>query len=50
MAAALPRVTPDLANAQRTPRLVEWIQRIEERPATRAALALSRNSLRPLKS
>jgi len=49
MAAALPRVTPDLANAQRTPRLVEWIQRIEERPAIRAALALSRNSLRPLK-
>lgn len=50
MAAALPRVTPDLANVQRTPRLLEWIQCMEERPAVRAALALSRNSLRPLQA
>jgi glutathione S-transferase/GST-like protein len=50
MAAALPRVTPDLANPQRTPRLLEWIHRIEERPAIKAALAFSRNSLRPLKT
>jgi glutathione S-transferase/GST-like protein len=50
MAAALPRLMPDVASATRTPRLVEWIQRIEERPAIRAALAFSRNSLRPLKT
>jgi glutathione S-transferase/GST-like protein len=50
MAAALPRLMPDLANATRTPRLVEWIHRIEERPAIKAALALSRNSLRPVKT
>jgi glutathione S-transferase len=49
MAAALPRVVPADANPAQTPRLLEWIQRIGERPAIQAALALSRNSLRPLR-
>lgn len=50
MAAGLPMFMPDRINAEATPHLIEWIARVGSRPAVRAALAYSRNSLRPAKS
>lgn len=48
MAAALPVFMPQVVNGSSTPRLLSWIEAIQGRPAVRAALALSRNSLRKL--
>jgi len=39
----LPRLLPDRVNAQRTPRLLAWIEHIAARPAARAALATRRS-------
>ena len=39
---SLPSLTPELVNASATPRLLQWLARIRERPAVHAALALSR--------
>jgi GST-like protein len=39
---SLPSLTPELVNASATPRLLQWLTRIRERPAVHAALALSR--------
>jgi glutathione S-transferase len=39
---ALPQLAPDLVSEQATPRLVDFINRMRERPAVRAALAMSR--------
>jgi len=49
MAAALPHIVSAHASATQTPRLLDWIKRVGDRPAIKAALALSRNSLRPLR-
>ena len=38
--AALPRMIPDTANEKSCPRLLEWLGRMNERPAVRAALAM----------
>ncbi|HEX7417632.1 MAG TPA: glutathione S-transferase family protein [Steroidobacteraceae bacterium] len=40
LAAALPRMVPDAANEQAAPRLMQWLVRMNERPAVRAALAM----------
>lgn len=40
LAASLPSLVPDAANAQATPRLMEWIERMDARPAVQAALAM----------
>lgn len=48
MAAALPVFMPAVVNASNTPNLVRWIETVHSRPAVRAALAFSRNSLRRL--
>lgn len=39
---SLPALTPELVNGTATPRLIEWLNRIRERPAVQAALAMSR--------
>jgi GST-like protein len=39
---SLPTLTPELVNARATPRILQWLARIRERPAVHAALALSR--------
>ncbi len=39
---SLSTLTPDIVNAAVTPRLLDWLTRIRERPAVRAALAMSR--------
>jgi GSH-dependent disulfide-bond oxidoreductase len=39
---SLPTLTPELVNASATPRLTQWLARIRERPAVRAALGTSR--------
>jgi glutathione S-transferase len=44
-AMTLPRLLPDIVNAQATPRLLEWLARIGERPAVREALAMRRCTL-----
>jgi glutathione S-transferase/GST-like protein len=48
MAAALPAFMPGEVNLSATPHLVKWIEKVAARPAVRAALAYSRNSLRKL--
>jgi len=48
MAAGLPNFLPEKINSFATPHLLEWIGRVGARPAVRAALAYSRNSLRPI--
>jgi glutathione S-transferase/GST-like protein len=40
--ATLPDLAPDLVNAKQTPRLLDFLRRVRERPAVREALALSR--------
>jgi glutathione S-transferase len=40
---SLPTLTPDLVNERATPRIVDFLQRVHERPAVRKALALSRS-------
>ena len=39
----LPRLTPDLVNAQKAPRTTAWLKRVSDRPAVKAALALARS-------
>jgi GST-like protein len=39
---SLPTLTPELVSASATPRLLQWLARMRERPAVHAALALSR--------
>jgi GST-like protein len=39
---SLPTLTPDLVSESATPQLLQWLARIAERPAVRAALAMSR--------
>jgi glutathione S-transferase len=46
MAVPLPRVVPEAANPDRTPRLLDWIARMTARPAVKAALAMSRRDPR----
>jgi len=43
MLRCLPDVAPELVNSRDTPRIVDFIARVEERPAVRAALATSRS-------
>lgn len=43
MLRVLPDLTPGLVNGDATPRIAEYLARIEARPAVRAALALSRS-------
>jgi len=43
MLRVLPDLTPSLVNSQATPRICDFIARIEARPAVRAALATSRS-------
>jgi glutathione S-transferase len=40
LAAALPRMVPDAASAAAAPRLLEWLARMNERAAVKAALAM----------
>jgi len=42
MLATLPDLAPDVVNSRDTPRVVEFVNRVRERPAVKAALALSR--------
>ena len=42
MTAAMPHFFPDFFNDKDTPRSVEWLARMIERPAVKAALAMSR--------
>jgi len=39
---SLPELTPDLVNTKDTPRLMDWLERIRQRKAVRAALGESR--------
>jgi glutathione S-transferase len=43
MLRCLPDLAPELANAQVTPRIVDFLARVEARPAVKAALATSRS-------
>ena len=45
MFAGLPVMSPDVVNDAQTPRLLEWLRKIYERPATRACLELGRTEL-----
>lgn len=38
--AAIPRLCPEIMNAKDTPRSMEWLARMNERPAVKAALAM----------
>lgn len=38
--AAIPRLCPEAMNAKNTPRAMEWLARMDERPAVKAALAM----------
>jgi len=38
----LPRLTPELVNPTRTPRIMSWLERVGERPCVREALAMRR--------
>lgn len=38
----LPRLTPDLVNAEVSPRVMAWLERVAQRPAVKAALAMGR--------
>ena len=39
----LPQLTPDLVNDRDTPRCMDWLKRINERPAVQKALAMGRS-------
>ncbi len=39
---SLPTLTPDVVNSAATPKLLDWLNRIRQRPAVRAALGVSR--------
>jgi glutathione S-transferase len=50
MTAAMPRLYPEIFSEQRLPRSVEWLARMNERPAVKAALAMARYPVgQPLK-
>lgn len=40
MVAGVPRLCPEHMNGQKTPRSVEWLERMNQRPAVQAALAM----------
>jgi glutathione S-transferase len=42
MVAGVPRLIPEAMNEEKTPRTVDWLQRMNARPAVQAALATSR--------
>ena len=42
LAHTLPRLTPELVNAETTPKLVAWLKRIGDRAAVKAALAMGK--------
>jgi glutathione S-transferase len=42
MAVALPRLMPESVSQEKAPRLLDWIARMNARPAVKAALAMSR--------
>ena len=42
MTAAMPRLFPEIFNDKDTPRSVGWLQRMNDRPAVKAALAMAR--------
>jgi len=44
MANGTPRGHPDLVNAQRTPRMLDWLERMRARPGVAAALAMPSKS------
>ena len=48
MVAAVPRLVPAAMNDEVSPRSVEWLARMNERPAVKAALATSRTADEPL--
>ncbi len=41
----LPRLTPELVNAQKTPKLMGWLKRVGERQAVKDALAMKTSAL-----
>ncbi len=43
-ARALPALAPDLMNAQATPRIMAWLERMDARPAVQAALAMAKTA------
>jgi glutathione S-transferase len=45
MTAAMPRLFGDIFNEKDTPRSIEWLQAMHERPAVKAALAMARYPL-----
>ena len=47
--AGLPRLAPELVNPQSTPRMVDFLRRMNERKAVQAALATSRSG-KPLEA
>jgi glutathione S-transferase len=42
LANSLPKLLPDVANAQKAPRFMAWLERMRARPAVKKALALSK--------
>jgi glutathione S-transferase len=42
MAAGVPRLIPEAMNEEKTPRTIDWLRRMNARPAVKAALATSR--------
>ena len=44
LAHTLPRLTPELVNEARTPKLMAWLKRIGDREAVKSALAMARQS------
>ena len=42
MVSAVPRLVPEAMSAEKTPKSIEWLGRMNKRPAVRAALATSR--------
>lgn len=40
----LPRLTPELVNEAKTPKMMAWLKRVGDRPAVKAALAMGRRS------
>ena len=46
MTASMPFFFSDFVNAKDTPRSLEWLQKMNERPGVKAALAMARKPLR----
>lgn len=44
LANALPQVAPDMANAQATPRMMAWLEKMRARPAVRAAFEMAKSA------